>query len=461
MVSAEHRGMYLVLSLVVVFATSFSFASAVSSSGNYKLYGGQVSPIVNSASSTNYEIQIGGQSISGSAQSSSYTSQGGSAFSESATSGGSIPAAASAGGGVIQEGTVIPAHINAFNVPLEITEEQTGTLSYNFPGEVSIVIDAPQHVAPEGIIITVRAERESSSNEYLLPTDTTLLGKIFWNITATDLDGAEIEQFDDYVIITLTIPEILIGVSDLGIYFLNEDTGEWVLVPGAVFNDGTVTFRVNHLTKFAVFARAELPEILEVVIPIDEDAVGGDTTENFFDFFRGEDGGAIGEVDTSDIIQTVGEERVDLIPEQLFDINLELDDSLIQNIEELVARVIFISFGTVPTPVDLTFRILDKDGVGVHYSKGEVIVETEKVFTKDFSGFALEDGEYTVELVTKYNTSIEDIFVQSFVIGEDVSLLSKLLQSLWFWLILFLVAMLLNRFTRRILGGVNNKQRVL
>jgi ribosomal protein L30/L7E len=46
-------------------------------------------------------------------------------------------------------------------------------------------------------------------------------------------------------------------VADLGVYYLDETTGAWVLVPGAVFNPatGSVSFYVNHLSKFAVLEK--------------------------------------------------------------------------------------------------------------------------------------------------------------------------------------------------------------
>ncbi len=107
-------------------------------------------------------------------------------------------------------------------------------------------------------------------------------------------------------------------------------------------------------------------------------------------------------------------------PEQLFDINLELDQTQVRRIEDLVARVVFVSFGRVPTPVDMTFDILDSDKNIIHTEEGHVTVETENVFTKNFSGIELAPGKYYVRLTTLYNVSIEDKFVQSFevVLGE-------------------------------------------
>ena len=83
-------------------------------------------------------------------------------------------------------------------------------------------------------------------------------------------------------------------------------------------------------------------------------------------------------------------------PDQLFDIAMEIDNYDLVRIEDLGSRVTFMSFGKVPTLVDLTFDILDANGQIVHTEKDYITVETEKVFNKKFSGFTLQPGKYTL-----------------------------------------------------------------
>ena len=97
---------------------------------------------------------------------------------------------------------------------------------------------------------------------------------------------------------------------------------------------------------------------------------------------------------------------------QLFDIRFELEDSLIINTENLVTRVIFESFGTEPTPVDMEFIFLGEGGQ-------EIYKETEKVFTKKFEGFRFEEGEYTLVLKTLYNVDVEDEFRRKFEVKKE------------------------------------------
>lgn len=111
--------------------------------------------------------------------------------------------------------------------------------------------------------------------------------------------------------------------------------------------------------------------------------------------------------------------RVGKSPYQLFDIKLELEDSLITDKEKLVTRVIFESFGTEPTPVDIEFIFLDESGEEVYREKDYIIVETEKVLTKEFEGFRFEKGEYTLVLKTLYNVDVEDEFRRKFEVKKE------------------------------------------
>ena len=110
---------------------------------------------------------------------------------------------------------------------------------------------------------------------------------------------------------------------------------------------------------------------------------------------------------------------VPVAPTQLFDISFSLDDSLIQSSDELSAVVTFESFGTVPTPVDLTFIILDESGNEIYREKSEITVTTEEVLRKSFEGLNLPEGKYTLILNTLYNVDVFDEFRQEFEIGME------------------------------------------
>jgi len=118
--------------------------------------------------------------------------------------------------------------------------------------------------------------------------------------------------------------------------------------------------------------------------------------------------------------------RYTTIPEQLFDIKLGLQSDTINNVYELSAWVTFESFGTEPTPVNLTYVILDELGNEVYTKEDHIVVETEKFITEGFAGLDLDYGRYTLVLRTLYNVDVEDEFIQEFTIEKEgwLSLLS-------------------------------------
>ena len=120
------------------------------------------------------------------------------------------------------------------------------------------------------------------------------------------------------------------------------------------------------------------------------------------------------------------------VPEQLFDITMNIEDRTIESSDELVAIITYESFGSVPTPVDLTYTIYNKDGEIVHAEKGDVIVETENIERKYFKGLNLPEGEYYLIFETIYNVDVSDEFRGDFEIKKEKTESSLL----WLWIII-------------------------
>jgi hypothetical protein len=106
------------------------------------------------------------------------------------------------------------------------------------------------------------------------------------------------------------------------------------------------------------------------------------------------------------------------IPAQLFDIKLELEQNVLSDSRNLAAWVTFESFGSVPTPVNLTYVISDMSGNEVYSEKAYVTVYTEEVVSQRFSQLDLGPGNYTFTLRTLYNSDVMDEFEQGFEIVE-------------------------------------------
>lgn len=119
--------------------------------------------------------------------------------------------------------------------------------------------------------------------------------------------------------------------------------------------------------------------------------------------------GAILTVDTAD-------EPESALPEQLFDIRFLLEDSEIENSDELIGITTFESFGQVPTRVNLTYSIFDESGKKIFSEEDYIIVEVEEALRKNFIGLNLPEGKYTATLETLYNNDVYDKFEQDFEI---------------------------------------------
>lgn len=112
------------------------------------------------------------------------------------------------------------------------------------------------------------------------------------------------------------------------------------------------------------------------------------------------------------------------IPSQLFDIEFGLREVLIENSNKLETIVIFESFGTLPTPVDLTFIILNESGNEIYEEKIRIIVETENIIGWNYGGLSkLSSGKYVAVLQTLYNTDVFDEFKQEFEISGKLPIL--------------------------------------
>src|SRR3989344_4190893 len=86
------------------------------------------------------------------------------------------------------------------------------------------------------------------------------------------------------------------------------------------------------------------------------------------------------------------------LPAELFDIRLSIDSREILTAQELTARAEFVSFGRVPTPVTLTWTVLDADDAEVYQASSEtLVVETELTYPRRFVEMpSLEAGTYAL-----------------------------------------------------------------
>ncbi|MDA3836517.1 MAG: hypothetical protein PF542_02750 [Nanoarchaeota archaeon] len=118
---------------------------------------------------------------------------------------------------------------------------------------------------------------------------------------------------------------------------------------------------------------------------------------------------------------------------QLFDIKMEVDKTILNSADELEARIIFESFGSEPTPVDLVFFIYDGQNNEILKITREIVIETEGVMFESFEEFSdVKPGKYMLVLRTLYNVDIEDYFEQEITIKDNIDLLPFIVVGIIF-----------------------------
>lgn len=181
------------------------------------------------------------------------------------------------GGGIIGGAGALgaPPHITTFNVPMRLYPAQSGILTQGLTNQKSVVLDVPTNVFSDEVTFVVNEEAVS-----IAPTaEIQVIGNALFNVLAVDKNGNRIQTFEKFIKITFIVPESLRGRSDLAVYFFDETsrtpnqsklgTGHaWVKIPDAVFSGDSVSFSVDHLTLFAIFAGSELPLVAASTFPV-------------------------------------------------------------------------------------------------------------------------------------------------------------------------------------------------
>ncbi|MCK4540387.1 hypothetical protein KAU09_04500 [Candidatus Parcubacteria bacterium] len=148
----------------------------------------------------------------------------------------------------------VPTNVTAVNHPMTLTNAQSGVATNNFGQQATVALSVPMGAVPADEKITFKIQM-SSANANIRP-DTSggafMIGNKVFYITATDIGNKS--YTDDFISplgITMTLPEMS-GVSDLDVYFINNDN-EWESVSASVLGN-TATFSVSHLTTFSVIS---------------------------------------------------------------------------------------------------------------------------------------------------------------------------------------------------------------
>ena len=144
-------------------------------------------------------------------------------------------------------------------------------------------------------------------------------------------------------------------------------------------------------------------------------------------------------------------------PEQLFDIILSVENALLDKSSDLVAKTQFTSFGTVPTLVNMAYKIEDASGKEVYAENSEVTVETEQLVAKEFKNLYIESGKYTLVLSTTYGDNVQDEFKQAFEIKGTAVANAGLAMAICWIISILIVAGTGGFIIYRLIKRKNNK----
>ena len=146
-----------------------------------------------------------------------------------------------------------PSSVSSQNKPLKVSTRQKGTLTKNLNNKNKVKVEIPKGSIKSTTTFTAS---EGSLEEGDIPKEKIgafLFNGLVFNVEAIDSSGNAVRDFSEDLTITLTIPDLPDDISTLELYYFDDENNEWIIITGIVFGDGTITFKVNHLTQFAVF----------------------------------------------------------------------------------------------------------------------------------------------------------------------------------------------------------------
>ncbi|WP_339226559.1 S8 family serine peptidase [Oceanobacillus sp. FSL K6-2867] len=171
------------------------------------------------------------------------------------------------------DGTFIINLDKVESVRIDITKEQVAALKAK---EATLIIQnhhiemqIPLVNLPDDKDISINLEKQDGVKEAVSPVyDLT----IYANKNAIDI-------FKEPISLIFTIDANKVNHTDaLNVYYLNEETEQWELIPGAVYRDGKVSVNVDHFSQFAVFEDADNDD--KINEPADRNQVDKDDKKN-------------------------------------------------------------------------------------------------------------------------------------------------------------------------------------
>lgn len=150
----------------------------------------------------------------------------------------------------------------------QVTDQRGLSMTSNFINGESVSLAVPVGTVENGVSFRAQMTHVSTGPIIGGIKGSFILGNRVFNISARDVDNNNVVDFRNNVSVTISLPDLPANISGLGVYYFNTATKQWLLVPGAVFDtsNGTVTFKINHLTAFAIIRNAD-KQVIPVIKP--------------------------------------------------------------------------------------------------------------------------------------------------------------------------------------------------
>jgi len=187
------------------------------------------------------------------------------------------------GGSSSSESTTVTVVANS-TAPqnMTISTNQNGNLAQSLTDGSKVEIAILSGAVSSQTTISVVGAAIGNNLEPAQSAGITMVSSQVFDIKAVDTSNKAVSSFSKPLTITLTIPNLPDNTSDLGVYYFNETSKAWVLVPGAIFDtvNNKVSFSVNHLTEFAVFKNNKAVAVTtkEETTVLTSATVGSETT---------------------------------------------------------------------------------------------------------------------------------------------------------------------------------------
>ena len=166
------------------------------------------------------------------------------------------------------------SHVDSYNSPLVMGPTQSGLLKKDLSAGLA-TINVPINNLDRRTVFIIDELAVKDEDDYLIPPKDNLVNNAFYDIYAINEGGVLVHNFNHPIKIVLPISKKEGNLKNPGLYWLNETNWKWVLIPDAVFNTSSVTFYVDHLTKFAIFSStsvspAKVVSDASLVLPTDK-----------------------------------------------------------------------------------------------------------------------------------------------------------------------------------------------